>query len=427
MNYLKIHFYSKIDGTFKGHGILVKSDDCFYVITKKTGDPMIPYITCGQQIAIGDVQITATGGVKKSIAICSADQYTGFDTALLMIRCGGNNIGRDLSSFRIVADNNVSLAHDVFTLNLDDLFIVEQRNETAASGILIKGAYTQNEIYSGYGSYHSNQHRHSFNTPIVADKPWRIGVELEVYARTLDAYNKITGARTNWFQCERDGSLDERSYPIEIKTIPLRACDATSVDFWAEPMDRLKQLAVSKGQRSTGLHVHIGKEIFGDNERVQQDNLSKLCLFYTYYVEDDPAAHRKNVTICGREFGYHCNTSTISSKKTEISEFAKEIGFSVVAQNPAAFMKAATDVKNNFSDRTDINVGNWNSYGTVEFRKGKGCIGKLRLAAICAWWEQMCLYTRNVNPRNWSFDDFFNGVCRDYPAVAHFFQNDEEA
>lgn len=69
MNYLKIHFYSKTDGSFKGHGILVKSDDSFYVITKKTGDPMIPYITCGQQIAVGDTQITATGGVKKSIAI----------------------------------------------------------------------------------------------------------------------------------------------------------------------------------------------------------------------------------------------------------------------------------------------------------------------------------------------------------------------
>jgi len=307
----------------------------------------------------------------------------------------------------------------------------EQGAETATdtAGVAIKDGYTRRYTYRGMSGYHNNQRTTGFNTPLTVDKPWRIGVELELYARDREAYNKITGAESNWFQCEHDGSLSEAiggvsGLGIEMKTIPLKACDAKSVDFWAAPMTKLAQLAKSKGNASTGLHVHIGKEILGNSDVQRQKTLDKLTWFYYYLIEDVPENHAKNVKICGRERGY---STSPDAGKTELADFAKSIGFDTVQKVPEAFNKMAQTVKDKVrGQRDDINLGHLTDYGTVEFRKGKGAIGKTRMAAIVTWWEQMCIYCRDTEPTNLSFNDFFDRVTRENPAVAYFFQVDEE-
>lgn len=300
---------------------------------------------------------------------------------------------------------------------------------TDTAGVAIKDGYTRRYTYSGMSGYHNNQRTTGFNTPLAQDKPWRIGIELELYARDREAYNKITGAESNWFQCEHDSSLNEAiggvsGLGIEMKTIPLKACDAKSVDFWAAPMKKLAQLAKSKGQHSTGLHVHIGKEILGTNDTQRQKTLDKLTWFYYYLIEDVPENHAKNVKICGRERGY---STSPDAGKTELADFAKSIGFDTVQKVPEAFNKMAKTVKDKVrGQRDDINLSHLTDYGTVEFRKGKGAIGKTRMAAIVTWWEQMCVYCRDTEPTNLSFNDFFDRVTRENPAVAYFFQVDEE-
>ena len=319
---------------------------------------------------------------------------------------------------------------DIPTIRLGDAQSVSD-----TTGIAIKSGYTRQYTYTGMEGYHSSiastngRHRAQFNTPLSPDKPWRIGVELELYARTRDAYNKITGVESNWFQCERDGSLSESidgvsGLGIEMKTIPLKACDAKSVDFWAAPMAKLAQLAKSKNNHSTGLHVHIGKEILGNSDVQRQKTLDKLTWFYYYLIEDVPENHAKNVKICGRERGY---STSPDAGKTELADFAKSIGFDAVQKAPEAFNKMAKTVKDKVSGlRDDINLAHLNDYGTIEFRKGKGAIGKTRLAAIVTWWEQMCLYCRDTDPANLSFSNFFEKVTGENPAVAYFFNTDEE-
>lgn len=295
---------------------------------------------------------------------------------------------------------------------------------TSAESVAMLEGYTRTEIYSGFSGYHHNQRVHRFNTPIVADKPWRIGIELEVYARSQQAYNTITGARSNWFQCESDSSLNDARYPIELKTIPLRACDAKSVEFWDAPMRKLGSLAKSKEYHSTGLHVHIGKEVLGDNERERIETLNKLCWFYVYRVESDPDAHAKNVTMAGREHGYGGN---LQDSKSEIADFAEMIGYKTVVANKSAFDKMAEGIREKTrSQRWDINLKHLNDYGTVEFRKGDGRISKTRIAGLVTWWEQMTLYCRNHSQDQLDFNEFFTGVCAEYPAVAYFFTQDEE-
>lgn len=302
-------------------------------------------------------------------------------------------------------------------------------SEPDTEGIAVKAAYTTNEVYTGFSSYHHNQRVHRFNTPVTPDKPWRIGVELEVYARNRNAYNIITGARSNWFQCESDGSLTDRNFggsdlAIELKTIPLRACDAKSVDFWAKPMKRLAELARSKGTTTTGLHVHIGKEILGGDPMEIDKTLAKLNLFYVYMVEDDPDAHAKNVTICGREQGY---SGSLAAGKSGIADNLKKYGC-LDKVNEQGQREIGQDLKNKCQgQRWDINIGPLNSYGTIEFRKADGRISKTRLAAVVTWWEQMVLYCKETPWHELNFNSFFRKVTAEYPCVAYFFNQDEEA
>lgn len=442
VQYVKVRLNKKSDGSFAGNAVLVKRNStavpgvAHFVLVWKEGSFPFPFTTSTSSVRIGQnedfVTFNANNGNLRLTDVFTGSDMDSFETLLISERLRSDSVFNNHTV--IIADRTIMTANGVFSINFDDLFAIEEREATVSGGTLIKPAYTTDETYSGFSSYHHNQRVHRFNTPINNDKPYRIGVELEVYAKTREDYNKITTSRTNWFQCESDGSLTQYDYPIEIKTIPLRPIDATSVDFWAEPMRELKKRAFSKvyvngsGQKypvtSTGLHVHISKEILGSTETERQKNLDKLTYFYTYFVEDDPDAHRKNTVICGREKGYGVDEN---GAKTDLGDFVKMIGYDKISDNNDAFNKVALSVKERTANqRGDINIKNWNTYGTIEFRKGKGAISKIRLAAICTWWEQMCLYVKNTNPRNLSFEDFFNGVCRDYPSVAYFFQQDDE-
>jgi len=430
-SYVKIKLYNKRDTAFVANAIIVKytlenhRDIAHWSLVWKDNLPIRPDTTASG-LTFNDLTIRSegTGGIK-AVQISISSAYDSYETLLISERLRTDSV---FSNYRVILGDEVFTDNSgVFSVVFDDLFVVESHAAAAIGGVLIKSAYTQRELYSGFSEYHHNQRVHSFNTPLNNDKPYRIGVELEVYANSSAAKDSICGARTNWFQCEKDGSLSESIHGVsglgvEIKTIPLRPCDATSVDFWAEPMAKLGKLAVSKGHSTTGLHVHISKEILGANENEREKNLNKLLTFYTYFIEENEEAHRKNVIICGRERGY-----SDEKPNTEIGDFASMFGIEKICQNERCFNLISVGVKNKCEgQRADINLKHWNDYGTIEFRKGDGRISKTRLAAICTWWEQMCLYCKETHPAHFSFDDFFNKVCREYPAVAYFFQVDDE-
>ena len=420
----KVRITVASNGAFKSNGLLVKDPQGnFFLLTNHA----LPF---------------PTGTTNEQLVGAIAPHVT-HEGALLYYPI--NAVTRSLDSFAttILAMEGTSGYRDYGYEMLDDGFmLVDLSNipeivlDTPSSasvdmdGVAVKGGYTTTYTYTGFGGYHSNQRNTSFNTPLATDKPWRIGVELELYARNREAFNKITGARSNWFQCERDASLSERidnvpDLGIEIKSIPLKACDAKSVDFWAAPMAKLAQLAKSKRNVTTGLHVHIGKEILGSTDRERETTLEKLTWFYYYLVEDVPANHAKNVVICGRERGY---CTQLGAGKTTLGDFCKKMGPEAVKlMNPEAFHEMTCSVKDKIREkRDDINLKHLDTYGTIEFRKGKGCIGKTRMAALVTWWEQMCIYCRETPGAELSFNAFFDKVTRENPAVAYFFNSDEE-
>ena len=418
VQYLKLVLTKKVDRTFAAHAILVKSGRTFSIIVK--GDSGLPYrqdCDCGC-LEIAGVKFQRRNERAIYVYPLTADIIDSFDTVLIRER---RNIQSILHEYNVGVIGNICEANNGDRVYFEDLF--DAVPETAGGeSVLINTNYTTMEIYSGFGSYHSFQHR-PFNTPLNNEFPWRIGVELEVYAKSESDKDVICRSQTNWFQCERDGSLRETingvgDLGIELKTIPLRPADAKSVDFWDKPAKKLCEHAVSSGHRTCGLHVHISKEVLGTTESERQNNLSKLCTFYTYYVEDDPAARRTNTLICGREKGY---AGTLENAKTEISEFCKKFGLNKIADDEDAYMEMAGGVKNAIgAQRWDINTQHMDDYGTIEFRRGAGCIGKMRLAALCAYWEQMCLYCKDTHPGDFSYEQFLEKACRDYPAIAYY-------
>lgn len=433
VSYVKARLYNKSNGAFAGNGVLVKiiqenAISSFNFIAKEHQLVGIPFTTTSPQILVNNVRFEAEEGNVCSVRVAQGVVVDSFETILIGERLRGDSC---LANFNVVlGDDIVNVTSDVFSINLDDIFVQEARQDAAVSGILIKTAYTQQYTYSGQSGYHANQRTTRFNTPLSNSKNYRMGIELELYAKNRQAFEKITGARTNWFQCETDSSLNQYSFPIEMKTIPLRPEDATSIDFWCSPMQKLKDLAFSAKYRrndsdegipvtSTGLHVHISKEIFGSTEQERQKNLDKLIWFYTYYIEDIPQNHAKNVKICGREKGYGVLEG---GPRTGYGDFSKKIGLSVVAKCNEAYQQVVAEMHQKVNDqRGDINIKRWESYGTIEFRKGKGSISCNRIAALCTWWEQMCLYCKETEPGDLSFEDFFARVNR-FPAVARYFQ-----
>ena len=435
MYYVKTRLYNKTNGAFAANGVIVRKPgatpgtiDWRFIYKEGTlphgelpGDSslIIHFIEPGST----QVELSFESGSPSrlnNVPISTGIEPDSFETLLLSERLRNNSV---FANYRVILSEEVLQSDGgPFNVNFDDLFIVEARNAAISSGILIKNGYTQNNIYSGFHGYH-HCHRMSFNTPLENDKPYRIGLELELYARTSDDYRKIVNARTNWFQCESDSSLNDRSNPIEMKTIPLKASDATSVDFWREPMSKLSTMAVSKEYTSTGLHVHISKEIFGRTESQREANIKKLVVFYTYFVEKNADAHSKNVKICGREHGY----SDPEGAVTDLGNLAMVLGIDNACKNEQAYNIIAESVYNKCkTQRGDINLRHLVDYGTVEFRKGKGSIGATRLAAICTWWEQMCLYCNETAHTDLNFDVFFEKVCREHPCIAYFFNQEQE-
>lgn len=245
---------------------------------------------------------------------------------------------------------------------------------------------------------YTEQHGYHFSHSAVINQPkkeykYRIGVELEVEANSFEKLDAIRKTKSNWFFMERDGSLND--YGVEFVTIPLLPKDARNPKFWAPLCDFLEPIAQSWSSRHCGLHVHIGREILGKTEDERSATLGKLLYVYHHFLKNS----RLNSKIFGREQGYHdieCTSGLVR---------AVEILGNKVLKKPA--MRDAIDKDLKDKSRTDryfdINIQN---SATIEFRRGKGSLRPLRIAAIVEYCETLCDYAKKAKWEKISYDDF---------------------
>lgn len=257
---------------------------------------------------------------------------------------------------------------------------------------LMSNKYQKDIIFEGMHSYHAH-HGQEANLPLKR-YTHRIGVELEVEFNSSSKRNQFTDIKTNWFYCERDGSLGSNG--CEIITIPLHPNDAKSHEFWKPLCDTLVSLEAKSWDTSTcGCHVHIGREILGSDDDEKSQTLGKLLYFYHEYLKDTLG----NCKIYGRTHGYH---DTIC--KTDVSSAVKTLGSSVlkdkeVREKLDKSMKDRSRITRYF----DVNVMN---SATIEFRKGRGSLNPERIAMIVEWSELIISYAKFTHWKNISMETF---------------------
>lgn len=275
---------------------------------------------------------------------------------------------------------------------------------------ILKG-YETTSIYTGQRGYHSS-HSTAMNQPIdgMKDGGYRIGVELEVEARSASLRREINRIKSNWFMQESDGSLsDERG--IEFVTIPLLPKDAKSLKTWTPIVEYLKDRATSWRSTRCGLHVHIGREAFGKDENERQATLGKLLFFY--YENIKPTDW--NTKIFGRSTTY--SERAFNCKE---SQAIKTLGMDLMKDKKIRDkvdkgLKETARVTRYF----DINVQNEH---TVEFRKGKGSICADRISAIVTYCDLMVRYCKKTAWDKMTTEGFVAYVKKNAPKTSMLFR-----
>lgn len=269
---------------------------------------------------------------------------------------------------------------------------------------LVSDHYTKDTMYHGQGSYHAH-HGEDLNEPTGSWSGHRIGIELEVCGNSGTAKRAINRMRSNWFYQESDSSLD--SYGVEIITIPLLPKDAKDVEFWRPFVDAISPLATSWSQSCCGLHVHIGRELLGDNAEEKSETLGKLLFFYHHMVLDNSAAVELNKKIYGRAHTYHeQDGKTVEGKaaKDAVTAFGSSL---LKVKEVKDKVKKSMVARANTDRYFDINIQN---SATIEFRKGKGSICAERIVAVIAWSELMVKYAKATEWDALSWDGFLNWI-----------------
>ena len=257
--------------------------------------------------------------------------------------------------------------------------------------------YERRLTYKGVQGYH-HHHGETPNAPIKSVRGHKIGVELEVEFK--NSYGKTSWhdkAKSNWFYCERDGSLNDNG--VEIITVPMNPKDIKSRATWEPLIEYLLDKAVSWDSPRCGLHVHIGREILGSNPEQQSETIGKLLYLYHHFVNDTPM----NKKIFGRDRAYNEKDG-----KTREGDAVATLGSGVLKLNEVKNTLKKGLIDKSSSDRYfDINLQNSN---TIEFRKGRGSIKVSRIIMVIEYCEMMCKYAKSAKWEEISKDAFVSYV-----------------
>lgn len=262
----------------------------------------------------------------------------------------------------------------------------------------INDKYEVETIYKGVHGYH-HHHGMTPNSAKASTRGHKIGVELEIEFRSRDQKTKWSNkAKSNWFYCERDGSLNDAT-GVEIITIPMNPKDIKARTTWEPLINYLSNKARSWDSPRCGLHVHVGREILGSNPEQQSETIGKLLYLYHHFVNNTPM----NTKIFGREHAYNEKDG-----KTKEGEAVATLGSGVLKLREIKDTLKKGMIDKSSSDRYfDINLQNTH---TIEFRKGRGSIKASRIIMVIEYCEMLCKYAKSAKWEEISKEKFVEYV-----------------
>ena len=370
----------------------------------------------GTEIAI----VRPTGGYSEAFILQHWDEgcYLPFSARPDSFRDGYYSWAVDdgLSIYKIlVAYRDVKSRYDIS--EIDEISQVMEINKSLTDEVIVEFThpnYKTDHIYTGMGGYHDSVR---WNDPIKTDKKYRIGVELEIEAKSSTLKELINKTESNWFYQQRDGSLGSNG--IEIITVPLQRKDAMARSTWRELIEYLSDKAEAWKKTSCGLHVHFGREILGDTAEQQSETIGKMLYLYHHFLNRTPI----NEKIYGRSRTYNEQVGT-----SETADAAKKLGSDVFkVKEIKDRVKGALTTASSTGRYFDINLRNAN---TIEFRKGKASINVDRIIAVIRWSELIVLYSKKANWTKISYDNFIAYVSKNItetePLAKYFISNTNE-
>lgn len=272
--------------------------------------------------------------------------------------------------------------------------------------------YQKSIIYKGIHGYH-HHHGVTQNAPKSEQRGHKIGVELEIEFNRSSLKNEFGDkVKSNWFYCERDGSLQD-STGVEIITVPMNPKDIKNRTTWEQLIGYLANKAKSWDSPRCGLHVHIGREILGSNPEQQSETIGKLLYLYHQFLNGTSM----NTKIFGRERAYNEKDG-----KTKEGEAVKTLGSGVLKLKEVKDTLKKSMIDKSSSDRYfDINLMNTH---TIEFRKGRGSIKTSRIIMVIEYCEMMCKYAKSAKWEEISRENFVSyivdKVSKDSPLYRFF-------
>lgn len=247
---------------------------------------------------------------------------------------------------------------------------------------VVSSDYETREMYTGI---HSPSHEFQANRP-TRESDFYIGFELETAGRNSNCECALHNLKSNIWRQVSDGSIEGRNGAngIEFVSTLLHPADAVKPDFYGPFFDMLTGLAVSSSLPSTGLHCHISRAAFGEDEETQDENIAKLIYLENFVLSDRALSELYGRDASGRWARPNESATGFVSHLAAVAQYAPRVmsenGIRTALKTDLLTGNKSRRGHNYPSERYHrINITNPN---TVEFRQGKGQIKSQALANI---------------------------------------------
>ena len=272
----------------------------------------------------------------------------------------------------------------------------------------VRDEYETNEIYTGIF-----QPSHEFRT----NKPHKnssyfIGFELETAGRNTACEIALHNLKSNIWRQVSDASIrgNRGTNGIEFVSTLIHPDDAVKAAFYEDFCGMLTGLAVSSSLSSTGLHCHISREAFGEDEETQNENIAK-CI----YMENFVLSSRSLTAIFGRDASSEWarpNNSDVVEHVEALKRYCRNIiNEKGVRDALKADLLQGNKIRNghNYPSERYHRVNITNKY-TVEFRQGKGQIKSAALANIAQHVTTIAAYCKATKWANLSAVGYWRSI-----------------
>lgn len=269
-------------------------------------------------------------------------------------------------------------------------------------------AVSSQMIHQGQFNYH---HRPALNMFLEAGQSPSVGVEIETEERRdINKDLMLKELNSNWFHFERDASLHTGTrMGYELITEPLPPRIYRNPRLWAGLQNLLTPWVESYAFPQTGLHVHVGIDMFETCDKLpvtsseERRLLGKYMVAFLYYTLlprsfIDKVMLRSNTAYCAQTTNPDIDkikTLIYSSKFFTGQQFINAIMEALLSSNEALYFATIEDAANyrdlnheynpkliqgHLSDFTGHNVEiNMAPSFTIEFRRGKGTLHSLSI------------------------------------------------